>query len=121
MDCSWFLHTSLWMVSWHLFRDGVRKAVPCLHRAQPVTSKTTYPPVPQIVLIRADGEAVSVNLSEDKPSVDSGLGSCFQAANLEMGDDRDIDLHAHKYMRSQKEQIFPAYLTMQILRHHRDK
>ena len=31
------------------------------------------------------------------------------------------DLHAHKHMRSQKEQIFPAYLTMQILRHHRGK
>ena len=31
------------------------------------------------------------------------------------------DLHAHKCMRSQKEQIFPAYLTMQILRQHRDK
>ena len=31
------------------------------------------------------------------------------------------DLHAHKCMRSQKEQIFPTYLTMQILRHHRDK
>ena len=32
-----------------------------------------------------------------------------------------IDLHAHKRMRSQKEQIFPAYLTMQILRYHGDK
>ena len=32
-----------------------------------------------------------------------------------------VDLHAHKRMWSQKEQIFPAYLTMQILRHHRDK
>ena len=32
-----------------------------------------------------------------------------------------VDLHAHKRMRSQKEQIFPVYLTMQILRHHRDK
>ena len=39
------------------------------------------------------------------------LESCLQTA----------DLHAHKRMRSQKEQIFPAYLTMQILRHHRDK
>ena len=26
-----------------------------------------------------------------------------------------VDLHAHKCMWSQKEQIFPAYLTMQIL------
>ena len=31
------------------------------------------------------------------------------------------DLHAHKRMQSQKEQIFPAYLIMQILRYHRDK
>ncbi|KAN0083984.1 hypothetical protein V8E55_007488 [Tylopilus felleus] len=115
MDCSWFLHTSLWMVSWHLFRDGVRKAVPCLHRARPVTSKTTYPPVPQIVLIWADGEAVSVNLSEDQPSVDSGLGSCFQAANLEMGDDRDVT-HDDDELRELMEYLISAsesYTAMQ--------
>ena len=32
-----------------------------------------------------------------------------------------VDLHAHKSMQSQKEQIFPAYLTMHILQYCRDK
>jgi hypothetical protein len=90
LDCSWFLHTSLWMVPWHLFRYGVRKGVPCLYRQiRRVTYRPAHPPIPRIVLIRVDGEAVPVNLVEDQASVNIGAWSSFEAANLEMNKGQD--------------------------------
>ena len=90
LDCSWFLHTSLLMVPWHLLRYGVRKAAPCLNRKiRQVTYKSTHPPIPRIVLIRVDGEAVPVNLVEDQASANIGVWSSFETANLDMNDGQD--------------------------------
>ncbi|KAH0832869.1 hypothetical protein J3R83DRAFT_11818 [Lanmaoa asiatica] len=84
LDCSRFLHTSLWMAPWYLLRYGIRKAVPCLYRqCRRVGYKSAHPPIPRIVLIRVDGEAVPVNFVEDhQASADVGMWS-LKSANLE--------------------------------------
>ncbi|KAG8213444.1 hypothetical protein J3R82DRAFT_11958 [Butyriboletus roseoflavus] len=86
LDCSRFLHTSLWMAPWYLLRYGVRKVVPCLYRyLRRLGHKSTRPPIPRIVLIRVDGEAVPVNFVEDhQASADVSLWSNLELANLKL-------------------------------------
>ena len=88
LDCSRFLHTSLWMAPWYLVRYGIRKFVPCLYRhLRRVSYTSARPPIPRIVLIRVDGEAVPVNFVEDhKASTDVDVWS---SANLKIHDSWD--------------------------------
>ena len=86
LDGSWFLHTSLWTVPWHLFRHAVLKAVSFL-RIRRVACKSARPPIPRIVLIRADGEVVPVNLEDHQLSANGDVCLSLEAENLEMGDD----------------------------------
>lgn len=77
-----FLYASLWTVP----PSAARKAVSCLSLPQQVARKA-HPPIPGIILTRADGETVPVNFVEDhSPDVNIDVGSSFEAANLEMGD-----------------------------------
>ena len=79
--------------------------------------------------MRNEAEALSASSVNQLVSIMEKLRgqmkSCITAtqgsSSAREGPSALTDLHAHKRMWSQKEHIFPAYLTMQILRYHRDK
>lgn len=78
------------MAPWRLLRYGARKAIPYLYQhIRRVTYKSAHPPIPRIVLIRVDGEAVPVKFAEDcQVSVDVGVWSSLESANLGVGNSR---------------------------------
>lgn len=78
------------MEPWHLLRYGVRRAIICLHwRFRRVNCKSASP-IPRIVLIRVDGEAVPVSFAEDhQASLDiRAVRSPLESENVEMDNSR---------------------------------